>query len=154
NHRTAMIRLTPMTQSEVSSRPKNNHECVLETAFLFSESEGTMRTRTNTSRRRFLKHSAALPGAAGGAQLFGVPTSLNARGPNGKLGVAVIGCGNMGTYSTHQALKENFIAIADVDDNTVARTMKETVRGPRTTPSSASPKPPATRKSSARTMSC
>jgi predicted dehydrogenase len=87
-----------------------------------------MRTRINTSRRRFLKRSAALAGAAAGAQLFGVPNILKARAPNEKLGVAVVGCGNMGSYSTQQALKENFVAIADVDDNTVARTMKETVR--------------------------
>src|SRR5207248_10200493 len=90
------------------------------TAFLLSESETTMRTRMNTSRRRFLKHSAALAGAATGAPLFGVPTILEARDPNEKLGVAVIGCGNMGSYSTQQALRENFVAIADVDDNTVA----------------------------------
>jgi predicted dehydrogenase len=80
------------------------------------------------SRRRFLRRSAAVAGAAATAQLFGVPNFLKARGPNEKLGVAVIGCGNMGRYSTQQALKENFVAIADVDDNTVARTMKETVR--------------------------
>jgi predicted dehydrogenase len=34
----------------------------------------------------------------------------------------------MGRYSTQQALKENFVAIADVDDNTVAQTMRDTIR--------------------------
>src|SRR5262245_35088078 len=93
-----------------------------------SESENIMRPRTNASRRRFLKQGAALVGAAASAPLLTVPNVLKAQAPSNKLGVAVIGCGNMGNYSTQQALKENFIAIADVDDNTVAQTMKKTVR--------------------------
>jgi predicted dehydrogenase len=87
-----------------------------------------MRTEGGSTRRRFLKQGAALAGAAAGAQVLGVPNLLKARAPNDKLGVAVIGCANMGRYSTQQALKENFVAIADVDDNLVARAMKETVK--------------------------
>jgi hypothetical protein len=32
--------------------------------------------------------------------IFAVPNVLKGRAPNEKLGVAVIGCGNMGSYST------------------------------------------------------
>jgi predicted dehydrogenase len=87
-----------------------------------------MRTRTDSNRRRFLKHSAALAASAAAAPFAGVPNILKAQAPNNKLGVAVIGCGAMGRYSTQQALKENFVAIADVDDNTVAQTMRDTIR--------------------------
>jgi len=71
-------------------------------------------------RRDFLKRSAAAAGAAAGTSLFGVPTLLAQPEANAKLGVAVVGAGGMGGYSVDCALNENLVAIADVDENTIA----------------------------------
>ena len=43
--------------------------------------------------------------------------------PNSKLGVAVVACGGMGDYSVNSAVSERVVAIAEVDDNTIARVM-------------------------------
>jgi Oxidoreductase family, NAD-binding Rossmann fold/Oxidoreductase family, C-terminal alpha/beta domain/TAT (twin-arginine translocation) pathway signal sequence len=75
------------------------------------------------SRREFLKASLAVAGAAA----FGRPTLLAADAGK-KLGVAVIGAGGMGDYSLGESLRENLVAIADVDDNTIANAMKEKVK--------------------------
>lgn len=83
---------------------------------------------SRSSRRDFLKQGSVLAGAAAAARLSHGPFLLAADLPNSKLNVAVIGCGGMGGYSTGMALRENFVAIADVDDNTVAKTMKETIK--------------------------
>ncbi len=80
-----------------------------------------------SSRRSFLKKSAITAAAIAGARLSQGPFIL-AADANTKLNVAVIGCGGMGGYSTGSALGQNFVAIADVDDNTVAKTMKETIK--------------------------
>ncbi|MFO1500907.1 MAG: Gfo/Idh/MocA family oxidoreductase [Verrucomicrobiota bacterium] len=48
--------------------------------------------------------------------------------PGDKLGVAVIGAGGMGDYSMSESLRENLVAIADVDDNTIAQVMKDKVK--------------------------
>jgi len=60
--------------------------------------------------------------AAGQAPIFGSETAGK------KLGVAVIGAGGMGGYSMDESLRENLVAIADVDDNTVAQVMKDKVK--------------------------
>ena len=78
-----------------------------------------------TSRREFLKRSLVLAGAAG---LAYAPSILAAPAAGAKLGVAVIGAGGMGEYSTDMSLRENLVAIADVDDNTIARIMKDKVK--------------------------
>ena len=79
-------------------------------------------------RRDFLKRTAVTAGAAAAWSLKGAPTSLAADSPNEKLGVAVIGSGGMGNYSMDCGLRENLVAIVDVDEKTIARTMKEKVK--------------------------
>ena len=56
------------------------------------------------------------------------PSILKAANPGQKLGVAVIGADGMGGYSTDEALRENLVAIADVDDNKIAQVMKSKVK--------------------------
>jgi predicted dehydrogenase len=80
---------------------------------------------SQVSRRRFLQRSAALAGAAAGAQFMGMPALLSAASPNAKLGVAVIAVGGMGGYSFGAAMNERLVAIADVDENIIAKAMKE-----------------------------
>lgn len=46
-----------------------------------------------------------------------------------KLGVAVIGAGGMGGYSLDLALREQLVALVDVDDNTIAQVLKDKVKG-------------------------
>jgi predicted dehydrogenase len=77
------------------------------------------------SRRRFLQRTATLAGAALGAQYAGFPSLLAADSPNSKLGVAVIAADGMGGYSFDSAMKERFVAVCDVDDNKLARKLKE-----------------------------
>ena len=79
-------------------------------------------------RRDFLKRSAAAAGAVAATSLFGVPTILAQPAASAKLGVAVVGAGGMGGYSMDCALNENLVAIADVDDNTIANVMKDKVK--------------------------
>ncbi len=79
-------------------------------------------------RRDFLKRTAVTAGAAAAWTLRGAPALLGADSPNEKLGVAVIGAGGMGNYSMDCGLRENLVAIADVDENTIARTMKDKVK--------------------------
>src|SRR5262245_41902952 len=88
-----------------------------------------MVSRSNKSTRRdFLKKGSLAAGTAAAAALWRGPLVLADASPNSKLGVAVIGCGGMGGYSTDMAMKEQFIAIADVDDNTVAKVFKEKIK--------------------------
>jgi predicted dehydrogenase len=77
-----------------------------------------------TTRRAFLKRTALLAGAAGTLPLAG-PSLLRAAAPNAKLGVAVIGVGGMGGYSFGAGMSERLIAICDVDDNVIAKALKE-----------------------------
>jgi len=79
------------------------------------------------SRRTFLKGSAAAAGAAALARVSGAPFVL-AEPPADKLRVAVIGAGGMGGYSVGCALRENLVAIADVDEKIIAKVMGETVK--------------------------
>ena len=80
------------------------------------------------NRRDFLKRTAVTAGAAAACSLRGAPTILAADSPNDKLGVAVIGAGGMGGYSMDCGLRENLVAVVDVDENTIARTMKDKVK--------------------------
>jgi len=77
------------------------------------------------SRRSFLKSTLAV---AGTAALARGPFLLSAADPGKKLGVAVIGAGGMGGYSMDMGLRENLVAIVDVDDNTLAQVMKDKVK--------------------------
>jgi len=76
------------------------------------------------SRRRFLKHGLAVAGAAAAAGILRGP-QIMAADAGKKLNVAVIGAGGMGGYSTDMALRENFVAFADVDDNIGRSVMKK-----------------------------
>ncbi|HEY3323268.1 MAG TPA: Gfo/Idh/MocA family oxidoreductase [Planctomycetota bacterium] len=72
------------------------------------------------SRRGFLKAGAAAAGVAVAAPYVMADTSAG-----GKLNVAVIGGGGMGGYSKDQAMKENFVAVADVDEGNIAKVMAD-----------------------------
>lgn len=84
------------------------------------------------TRRGFLKQGVALAGAAGAARLSQGPYVLAQQAPSKKLGVAVIGGAGMGSYSTDQAMKENFVALVEVDDKRIAEIMEKKVKdGPK-----------------------
>ncbi len=80
------------------------------------------------SRRKFLKVSAAAAGAAALASVSQGPLVLAQQSPGDKLRVAVIGAGGMGGYSVGCALRESFVAMADVDEKTIAKVMKDSVK--------------------------
>ncbi len=77
------------------------------------------------NRRQFLQRTLVAAGGIAGAQLIGAPALLAAGSPGSKLGVAVIGVGGMGGYSFGAAMRERLVAIADVDEKTIANAMKE-----------------------------
>jgi len=77
------------------------------------------------SRRAFLQGSTA---AAGVAALTGAPFVLAQQSPADKLRVAVIGVAGMGGYSMVSALREQLVAIADVDETKIAKAMKDSVK--------------------------
>ncbi len=68
------------------------------------------------SRRKLLKDSAIVAGAAVGAQVFGVPALLAQRSPNSKLAIAVIGANGRGMAHVPAAVTERLVAIVDIDD--------------------------------------
>jgi len=79
-----------------------------------------MKQKPLTSRRRFLKHAAAISAAA-----FSAPAFLEARAPNEKLNVAGIGVGGQGAGDLRQAAAtETIVALADVDSNRAAGTFR------------------------------
>lgn len=80
------------------------------------------------SRRRFLQHTAASAGAAALATFSGTRYVLSHPLTSDKLRVAVVGAGGMGGYSVGCALNEQLVALVDVDDNTIANIMRDTVR--------------------------
>jgi predicted dehydrogenase len=80
---------------------------------------------SQTTRRAFLRRAAFLAGTAAGVQSIGSFSLLAAASPNARLGVAVIGVGGMGGYSFGAAMGERLVAICDVDENTVAKALKE-----------------------------
>ncbi len=67
----------------------------------------------NQTRRTFLKQAAIAAGASG---VFHAPALLAQPSPNSKLAVAIIGCGGRGEASLDAALKENVVALVDVED--------------------------------------
>jgi predicted dehydrogenase len=77
------------------------------------------------SRRRFLQRSVAVVGAVAGTRLIGAPAVVSASAAQSKLGVAVIGVGGMGGYSFGAGMNERLVAICDVDDQVLARALKE-----------------------------
>jgi predicted dehydrogenase len=70
-----------------------------------------MTKSSHIKRRRFLKGSAALAGAA----VFGAPNVLTARAPNEKLNIAVIGVGGRGASNLASVASENVVALCDVN---------------------------------------
>jgi predicted dehydrogenase len=77
------------------------------------------------TRRGFLKRGVALAGAAALAR---GPYVLAEGAPASKLGVAVVGAGGMGGYSVDQALGQRLVALVDVDENIIAKVMKDKVK--------------------------
>jgi predicted dehydrogenase len=75
-------------------------------------------------RRKLLKRAAALAGAAAGTRLLGVPSLLAGPSPNSTLRTVVIGCANQGIASVNAAVTERLVALVDVDENHLAKTMK------------------------------
>jgi predicted dehydrogenase len=80
------------------------------------------------SRRKFLQGTAAATGFAALASVAGAPFVLGEQSAGDKLRVAVIGAAGMGGYSVGCALKENLVAIADVDEKNIAKVMKDSVK--------------------------
>ena len=92
-------------------------------------------SRTSMDRRRFLKRSAALAGAAAATQILGAPAVLSARAPSAKLGIAVIGCGGQGSGNPGIAARERLVALVDVDDKRLGKAVEKLaakVKGPKT----------------------
>ena len=81
--------------------------------------------RSHIHRRTFLKTTAA---AAGASMLASSSRLFAASDEKDKLRVAVVAAGGMGGYSVDMALRENLVALVDVDENTIANVMKEKVK--------------------------
>ncbi len=77
-----------------------------------------------STRRDFLKTTAATAGVMAGAHVFGVPAVLADRSPNDKLGVAVIGCGGMGGGNPDVAAGERAVALVDVDEGILGKAVE------------------------------
>jgi predicted dehydrogenase len=82
---------------------------------------------TRYTRRGFLKTGVALAGASAFALSRG-PILLAEGAPGSKLGVAVVGAGSMGGYSVDCALGQRLVALVDVDENIIAKVMKDKVK--------------------------
>ena len=90
---------------------------------------------SSLSRRRFLQRAAVLAGAATSVEMIGMPRLLSAPSPNSKLGIAVIGCGGMGSGNPAIAANERLVALVDVDDKKLGEAVKKVeakVSDPRT----------------------
>ncbi len=81
----------------------------------------------NCSRRSFLKGSATAAGTVVASVSSG-PFVWAQQSAGDKLRVAVIGAAGMGAYAVGCALKENLVAMADVDEKSIAKVMKESVK--------------------------
>lgn len=91
-----------------------------------------MKKPAGTTRRRFLKRSAAIAGATA---IFGLPNILSARAANEKLGIAVIGCGGQGSGNPGIAAGERLVALVDVDNKRLGDAvtkLEAKVRDPKT----------------------
>ena len=73
-----------------------------------------------TTRRRFLKHSTALAAAW---CVAGHETTSQARSPNQKLNIGVIGCGGRGFADLQGCATENIVALCDVDEARAAQAL-------------------------------
>ncbi len=80
------------------------------------------------TRRRFLKSTAAGATLAAMASVRRAPRVLASESPADKLRVAVIGAAGMGSYSVNCALRENLVALVDVDEQRIAKVMKDSVK--------------------------
>ena len=76
------------------------------------------------NRRRFLKQSAALTGAAAGARILGAPAVLSARAADA-LRIAVIGCGGQGGGNPGIAARQHLVALVDVDDKLLGKAVEK-----------------------------
>jgi len=74
--------------------------------------------RKNLSRRRFLQ------GAAGAAATVMILPRHVLSGPNGKLGVACIGCGGKGNVDARGVGGESVVAVCDVDERRAGGTFR------------------------------
>ena len=72
-----------------------------------------------TTRRRFLRQTAAMAAATAGSQVFTAPHILAQRSPNSVLNIAGIGVGGRGGSHVQSSLSENLIAVCDAVDATV-----------------------------------
>ena len=73
------------------------------------------------SRRTFIRSASA--GAAG---VFFIPRFTRAadgQSANNKLNIAIIGVNNQGKYNLDNVASENIVAICDVDDTFLAKTL-------------------------------
>ncbi len=75
-------------------------------------------------RRDLLRKSAAAAGMMAASQLW-MPRLLAEGAPSAKLRTAVIGCANQGLASLQAAAGEQLVAMIDVDDNHLAKTLGE-----------------------------
>jgi predicted dehydrogenase len=67
------------------------------------------------SRRRFLQTTAA---AGTASAMLGSPSLFaQDQGPNEKLNLGIVGCGNKGWHNVEQLRSENIVALCDVDEN-------------------------------------
>lgn len=73
-----------------------------------------------TTRRRFLKHSTALAAAWCVAEH---ETTSQAKSPNEKLNIGVIGCGGRGFANLQGCATENIVALCDVDEARAAQAL-------------------------------
>jgi predicted dehydrogenase len=80
------------------------------------------------SRRGFIKGSAVAAGVAALTSVSSGPFVLAQQSPGDKLRVAVIGVAGMGGYSLGCALSEKLVALVDVDENNIAKVMRESVK--------------------------
>ena len=80
------------------------------------------------SRRAFLKGSATAAGVAALASVSGGPLTAAEQPSGPKLRVAVIGPAGMGGYATGCALREELVALVDVDEKAIAKVMKDSVK--------------------------
>src|SRR5436190_10342779 len=67
---------------------------------------------SRVTRRRFLQ----LTSAATGATALGFPAMVRGQSPNGRLNIAVIGCGGRGASNLAGVEGENIVALCDVNE--------------------------------------
>lgn len=78
------------------------------------------------TRRNFFKSTAAAAAAMTGVSR--TPWVLAGESTADKLRVAVIGAAGMGGYSVSSALRENLVALVDIDEQRIAKVMKDSVK--------------------------